>query len=308
MITSDNRKTVQLYFYTMSVGRDKKCADDTPYDIGAIIMAFSKLLESITAKELIDRKYDLKPKTKIIWLHSFIDLKNGDFNLVFKSAKYFQSRFVRNTETMEERGVLKQPEDGDEELTHMCIRFRKDSDRFTVACEFNYYGIGTEDIRKYLSDQFAKLQETTGDPYVYTVSFEMLPSADFLTELAKMKKINVLRLTMDIKDITQGDFQRFAGRDELRPTVELYLRKKRGKRNNISQQMIEEVYGDTGKTKKIRKIAVEGANDSGCLKIDTESIQMRHSIIVETCSQTPGEVVTSDFFTKADKFIKEMGA
>lgn len=306
MVNVDAKKTVQLYFYTMSVGRDKKSVDDTPYNINAIILAFSQLFTAITAKELIDRKFDLKPKNKIVWLDSFTDLKNGCFNLIFKSAKYLQSRLVRNTDTMESRGVLKQPEDGDEELTHICIRFRKDSDRFVVACEFNYYGIGTEDIKKYLNSQFQCLQESTGDSYVYSVSFEMMPSSDFLTELTKMKKINILRLTMDIDDIAQGDFQRFSGRDELRPTVEVYLRKKRGKGNNISQKMIEEVYSDTGSTKKIRKIAVEGANESGCLKIDSDSIQMKHSIVVETLSQT-NEVVTRDFFAKAEEFIREMG-
>jgi hypothetical protein len=306
LVNADAKKTVQLYFYTMSIGRDKKSADDTPYNINAIIAAFSQLLTSITTKELIDRKFDLKPKNKILWLDSYTDFKNGSFNLVFKSAKYLQSRLVRNTDTMESRGVLKQPEDGDEELTHMCVRFRKDSDRFIVAFEFNYYGIGTEDIKKYLNSQFEYLQESTGDPYSYSVTIEMLPSADFLTELTKMKKINVLRLTMDIDDIAQGDFQRFAGRDELRPTVEIYLRKKRGKGNNISQKMIKEVYGDTGSTKKIRKIAVEGANESGCLKIDSESIQMKHSIVVDTLPQT-NEVVTRDFFEKVAEFIREMG-
>jgi len=305
LINIDNKK-VQLYFYTMSIERNKKSADETPYNIDEIIEAFSHLLIFITKKELIDRKFELKPKNKIIWLDSFTDLKSGNFNLVFKSAKYLQSRVVRNTDTMESRGVLKKPEDGDEELTHICVRFRKDSDRFVIACEFNYYGIGTEDIKKYLNSQFQSLQEVTGDSYVYCVSFEMMPSADFLTELTKMKKINILRLTMDIDDIAQGDFQRFAGRDELRPTVEVYLRKKSGKGNNISQKMITEVYGDTGSTKKIKKIAVEGANESGCLKIDSDSIQMKHSIVVETLPQT-NEVVTGDFFAKADEFIKEMG-
>lgn len=273
MVSVDAKKAVKLYFYTMSVERVvervKKSVDDTPYNINAIITAFSQLLTAITAKELIDRKVDLKPKNKIVWLDSFTDLKNGSFNLVFKSAKYFQSRPVRDTDTMESRGVLKHPKDGDEELTHICIRFREDSDRFVVACEFNYYGIVTEDIKKYLNLQFQCLQESTGDSYVYSISFEMMPSADFLTELTKMKKISILRLTMDIDDIAQGDFQRFAGRDELCPTVEVYLRKKRRKGKNISQKMIEEVYGDTGSTKKIKKISVEGANESGCLKIDS---------------------------------------
>ena len=35
------QKAVKLYFYTMSVERVKKSVDDTPYNINAIITAFS---------------------------------------------------------------------------------------------------------------------------------------------------------------------------------------------------------------------------------------------------------------------------
>lgn len=306
MITADSKKTVQLYFFTMSVERSKKNADETPYNFSAIIAAFSQLLTTISAKNLLDKKYDLKPKTKVIWLDSYTDLNDGNYDLVFKSAKYQQSRLVRNTETMVSRGVLKKPEDGDEEMTHMCIRFRRDSVRLIAVCEFNYYGIGTSDIASYLNDQFNQLQEATGESYLYKVSFVPLPSADFLTELSKMRTQSVLRLTMELDDLANGDFQRFAGRADLRPTVEVYLKKKRGKGNSISQEMIQELYQDTGSTKKIKKISVEGTNQNGCLKIDSESIQMQHRIKVETHSTT-NEVVTEDFFEKVDAFIREMG-
>lgn len=305
MNATDSRKRVQLYFYSMSIERKKRSADDTPYDISAIFTAFSQLLTSVVDKELLNRKLDIESKDKTIWLDSFIDLGDGNYNLLFKSAKSNQSRFVRDTITMEGRGVLKKPEDGDEELTHILIRYRKDSERFLAACEFNYYGIGTGDIKRYLNNQFDLLQSETDGVYSYAISFEILPSADFLTELNKMTKINVLRLTVDIADFAQGDFHRFSGKNEFRTTVDISLHKSKGKKNNISQDIIKEVYADTGGTKKIRKIAVEGANQSGNLKIDTESIQMRHSIMVETLGKG-GDVVTNDFFAKAGDFIKEM--
>ncbi|MEG0835467.1 MAG: hypothetical protein RR413_08475 [Christensenellaceae bacterium] len=286
--------------------RSKKNADETPYNMNSIISAFSQLLTVTSDKDLLYKKYDLKPKTKVVWLDGYEDLGGGNYNLIFKSAKYQQSRVVRDTETMVSRGILKKPEDGDEEMTHLCVRFRKDSDRLVAACEFNYYGISTSDIASYLNDQFNQLQETTGEPYLYQISFTPLPSADFLTELSKMRTRSVLRLTMELENLSNGDFQRLAGRGDLRPTVEVYLKKKRGKGNNISQQIIEELYKDTGSTKKIKKISVEGANQSGCLKIDSESIQMQHRIKVET-HPTTNEVNTNDFFCKVDIFIKEMG-
>jgi hypothetical protein len=93
----------------MSIERKKRSADDTPYDISAIFAAFSQLLTSVAAKDLINRKLDIESKDKTIWLDSFTDLGDGNFNIVFKSAKSNQSRYVRNTVTMEGLGVLKNP-------------------------------------------------------------------------------------------------------------------------------------------------------------------------------------------------------
>ena len=306
MIGSDSRKTVQLYFYTMTIERTKKTADDTAYNFDAVLKAFTDLISDIMKKDLLNKKYQISSKSKVVWLESFEDKGKGSFNFVFKSAKYDQSRTVRNTDTMESRGVLKQPEDGDEEKTHLIVRFRNDSDRLIVACEFNYYGINTGDIAAYFNEQFDQAHSGSGDQYSYKVSFDVLPSEDFLKELVKLRQINLLRLTMDIADMTQSDFQRFAGRDEIRSTAEVYLRKKRGKKNNISQELIREVYQDTGINKKIKRIAVEGSNQAGSLKIDSESYQMKHSVTVETLPPTR-EVDTKDFFQKAQEFIKEMG-
>jgi hypothetical protein len=306
---SDSKKTVQIYFYSMDVERKKKSADDTPYSMDAICKALSSLLDTIVKKDLQYKKHDFTSKKKVVWLESVDNLTNGNFNLVFKSAKYDQSREVRNTDTMEERGVLKNPEDGDEEKSHLCLRLRKGAERITAVMESNFYGIGTTDIAAYLNAQFNAIQENSEEQYSYSVSFEIMPSEDFLIELDKMKKINLLRVTMDIKDLDLGDFQSFADRDILRPTVELYIRKKRGKGINIPKNLISTTYQQhksASPKKQIRKIAVEGANDSGSLKIDTDSIQMKHSIEVETFQPT-NEVNTADFFVKASAFITETG-
>jgi len=305
---SDSKKTVQIYFFWMDVERKKKNTDETAYRIDDITKALSTLLASVASKDLQAKKHDFQSNKKVVWLESAKDLKDGNFNLIFKSAKYDQSREVRNTDTMEPRGVLKNPEDGDEECTHLCIRLRQNSERLIAVLESNYYGIGTSNIAAYLNEQFNVLHTETDNEYSYEVSFEILPSEDFLIELGKMKKINLLRLTMDLKDLSLGDFQSFAERDEIRSSVELYVRKKK-KGQNIPKELISSVYQthlDVNATKRITKIAVEGANDSGCLKIDTESIQMKHSMEVET-NQPRNEVNSTDFFSKFESFIREMG-
>ena len=270
---------------------------------------FVKRSRRFLQKDLQAKKHDFKPKKKVVWLESIDDLNNGNFNLVFKSAKYDQSREVRDTDTMEQRGILKRPEDGDEEKTHLCVRLRKGAERLTAVLESNFFGINTVDIATYLNEQINSIQEELEENYSYKISFEIMPSEDFLIELEKMKKINLLRVTMDIKDLGLGDFQSYADRDVLRPTVELYIRKKRGKGINIPKDLISSTYQEhksASPQRQIRKIAVEGANESGNLKIDTDSIQMKHSIEVETFQPT-NEVSTTDFFSKANTFIRETG-
>jgi len=305
---SNSKKTVQIYFYSMDVERNKKGDDNTPYSIDAICTALSTLLSTILGKDLQAKKHDARKKKKIVWLESADDLGGGNFNIVFKSAKYDQSRKVRDTDTMDDLGIQKRPQDGDEEKTHLCIRLREGADRFTAVLESNFSGITIADIAAYLNGQFNSIQEDSNENYSYTVSFDMLLGEDFLIELDKMKKINLLRLTVDIADLG-GDFQNFAGTNEVRSTVELYLRKKRGKGINIPKNLISDTYNQhkgADSKKQIKKIAVEGSNDSGNLKIDTDSIHMKHSIEVETFQPT-NEVSTADFFNKASASIREMG-
>lgn len=307
MVGAEPKKVVQLYIYTMTVERIKKTADDTAYNIDAVVQAFTDLLTSVNAKDILAKTHHLSKKSKVIWL-DYVEAKGkGCFNLVFKSAKYDQSRTVRNTETMEDLGVLKKPEDGDEEKTHLLIRFRADANRFVAAIESNYYGVGTGDIAAYLNDNFDQANSGSDAQYAFKVSFDILPSEEFLKGLYRMKKTNVLRITLDIADLQQDDFKRFAGRGDIRQTVDIAIHKKRGKNNNIPKDLIRDIYLNTGGLKTIKRIAVEGTNQAGSLKIDSDSYQMKHSITVDASQLPTHEIQTTDFFQKAEEFFTEMG-
>jgi len=304
---SESKKTVQIYFFSMDIERKKKGSDSTAYSMDAIILSLANLLATVVVKPEREKKHDIKSKKKIIWLDAVDNLQNGNFNLVIRSAKYDQSREVINTETMAPKGILKAPEDGDEEKTHLCIRFRDGSDRLIAICEYNNNGITANDIAAYLNEQFNLMHESTDEQYSYHASFQILPSADFLTELDKMTRRNLLRINMDISDSLKGDFWGIAGRDDIRSEVELRFKKKRrGKKFNISPELIRTLYQDTGATKIIKKITVEGSNESGSLTIDTESIQMKRSVSVDTCQPT-NEINTKDFFNKIENLIDAEG-
>lgn len=64
------------------------------------------------AKQLSERKQDNTLSEKVVWLASFEALGNGDYDIIFKSAKYNHVRNEIDTETMQEYGPRKSPKDG----------------------------------------------------------------------------------------------------------------------------------------------------------------------------------------------------
>lgn len=304
--TETTKKQVKIGFYYMSVGRKKKVDDTTPYDISAVNTVLSAMLTSLMQKERIERKHDFSSKEKTIWLDSFTDLGNGNFDIVFMSARYNRSRNVINTETMEEKGMLKQPEDGDEEKTHFCIRLQSGQDRFMTVVEQNFDGVTFNEIKWYLDQQLEAYHTETNAGCVYSIDFDIVLSKDFLTELKKMNKINFLTLTVDKSDPACSDFLKLAGRDGVRDTIDISLHKKRGKGNDIPFDLIEDYFNDTGTLKRIRKISVQGSNAAGSLKIDTDSIQLKHSIEVAVIGTT-NEVDSDDFFFQVKSAFTQNG-
>ena len=127
-------KKVPIYFYYLSISKHKDAKDDSAYSTDQIIIAFSQLLEYIMTKGLSERKKDITSSEKVVWLDSYEDLKNGNYDVIFKSAKYNHVRNEIDTETMQERGRRKRPQDGDEEKTHLCIRLAKGENRFPHHC------------------------------------------------------------------------------------------------------------------------------------------------------------------------------
>ena len=247
-------KKVPIYFYYLSISKHKDAKDDSAYSTDQIIIAFSKLLEYIMTKGLPERKKDITSSEKVVWLDSYEDLKNGNYDVIFKSAKYNHVRNEIDTETMQERGRRKRPQDGDEEKTHLCIRLAKGENRFLAVHESNHYGITLKCIIDYLNEQFKKFNEDGNDPYHYTIESQIMPGEDFLSSIKRAKTMSVLKLTVYKDDIKDG-FMRFAGRTDIADEVDICLKRPKGYKC-FPENLIKEYFKDSqdkakGKIKRI---------------------------------------------------------
>ena len=302
MNSSEQKKTVPIYFYYLAISKQKDSSDDSVYDIKQIIDAFSKLLAYIAAKSLTNRRKNITSSEKVVWLDSYTDLKDGNYNVIFKSAKYNHVRNEIDTETMQELGTRKRQQDGDEEKTHLCVRLAKGQNRFLAVHESNHYGISINCIVDYLNTQFVRYNEDTDDKYHYTLSHEIMPGDDFLDSLKKARTTSALKLTVSKEDI-RDDFMQFANRNNIDDEVEIWLKRPKGAKK-FPDNLIKAYYDDMQSNNRIKKISVRGTNAEGQFEIDTDLMKMKHYLSVKAESVT-NEVNSEDFFTKAQGFIDE---
>ncbi len=302
MPNQESKKSVPIYFYYLAISKQKDSKDDTPYDMEQIVDSFSKMLSFVLKKDLTERRKDNTHSEKVIWLDSIDNLGDGNYNLIFKSAKYNHVRNVIDTETMKELGPRKRKQDGDEEKTHICIRLKKGEYRFLAAHESNHYGITLSCIVDYLNTQFEKYNEESDDKYHYKVTSEIMPDEDFLSSLKKARTMSVLELIVSKEDI-KDDFMRFANRNDIADEVKICLKRPKGAKV-FPDNLIKAYYEDSqNKSKaKIKKIVIKGTSESGRFEVDTELMKMRHYLSVEASKDT-NEVDSYDFFKKTQDFI-----
>ena len=302
MSSPEQKKSVPIYFYYLAISKQKDNSDDSVYEIKQIIEAFSKLLAYIAAKNLTERRKDITSSEKVVWLDSYTDLKDGNYNIIFKSAKYNHVRNEIDTETMQELGTRKRQQDGDEEKTHLCVRLAKGQNRFLAVHESNHYGISINCIVDYLNTQFVRYNEDTDDKYHYTLSHEIMPGDNFLDSLKKARTTSALKLTVSKEDI-RDDFMQFANRNDIDDEVEIWLKRPKGAKK-FPDNLIKAYYNDMQSNNRIKKISVRGTNAAGQFEIDTDLMKMKHYLSVKAESVT-NEVNSEDFFTKAQGFIDE---
>lgn len=303
MDTQGNMKKVPIFFYYMSVETERS---STPYDATNTANLLCAIFSYLNENTLVNRRFELTGKKKVMWLHEHLRRDKGKnlcIDVVFKSAKYDQSRNVIDTVSMEQKGRIKKENDGDEEKTHLSLRLGEGQQLYVAVFESNYYGVGIKNVESYINEFAEKYYIDNEKDGTFRIHFEPYLSTDFLDELKKMKRKNVLSITVD-KDILSSDFMFLAGRNDIKDTITITIGKK-GRGKNIPEDLIKSMYGEVGKD-KIKRIRVEGSNQGGSLKIDTESLQLKHSLVVETTNDTH-EVSTFDIFKKIQEYIEAIG-
>lgn len=257
---------------------------------------FLAVIEDLCSKNANDRKHDFRQDKKILYLDLFE--YNDEYNIVnlkFISAKYNARRRVVDTNTLSDKGILKDIGDGDEEKNHVCIKFLKDNTALCL-CESNYYGIGISKIIYYLQASIKKFHRSKKDGCYYNLNYENIVSKDFLEALSKITRVKAVTLTVDQEDVRVSDFKALSGRADISPNVDILL-KPVASGIGIKKDTVKEffkIYND--KDKNVKRVTVQGDGESKeSLSFDTEQMKQKIIVNVETTKDT-GEVSTRSMF------------
>ncbi len=291
-------KEVRVYFYNLTIQRIKK-DNSNVYDIRDIAKIFSNLLTSLMNKELTDRRIDNTSLKEVIWLDNCVNSDAGNYNIIFKSARYNRVRNEIDTRTMTELGTRKSPHDGDEEKTHICIRLNPKRKSFLVVHEGNSDGIPIGRIMSYLNEKLEEYCTETKIDYEYILTSEVIPGDDFLTTLKNSKK-SITILELRINSSILNPYMIFGKRDDVIKETYVKIKKPKGL-DSIPDDMIKTYYDDMQSDSVIQRVTAISTNEKIA---DTEAIRMKRILDVH-CIDITKEVDSEDFFFKAQKFIDQ---
>ena len=177
--------------------------------------------------------------------------------------------------------ILKKNRDGDEEKTHVVIKFDID-DNAVCIFERNSDGIGVGMLFEYLNDWIIKYHSLKGDNVYYSIMHANIVSTEFLEELERVKRIKGITLTVNQQDLSVSEAKAFAGRDDLSEDVDLYFRPA-SKGKSITSNTVKEFYKlYNSKNRKVKRITVKADDKSeSSIVFDTEKIKEKESVEVE---------------------------
>lgn len=265
---------------------------------------FVKVCEYITQKNKKERKKDFEKAKKVVYLNTQeYNGATGILYLQFKSARYAKSREVINTDTLESRGVLKKAIDGDEEKTHVVIKFEEDNNAICLF-ERNADGIGVGQLFEYLDDFIIKYHNAKKDNIYYSLSHAHIVSQEFLEALENTKRIKAVTLTVEQQDLQVSSAKSFAGRDDLSNEVDLYFRPS-AKGKSITGDTVKEFYKlYNDRTKRVKRITVKADDkQETAIVFDTEKVKEKTVIDVE--ETITGEVRESSIKEKMISIIQK---
>lgn len=245
---------------------------------------FKKVLDYIEKADTSGRNYDFVKPEKSAGVESIERRKDGHIWIVFKTGRYNHTAPLINREDGSEREHDKTMDEGEKELTHMCLRIYPE---FVVcSIESNRYGIGASLITAY----FNHFLEVIGSDQHISLSYlSMKGISDILNNAQRISSVELECSYMKSDDeLFRGVFG-----EGIKETFIVNLSPERAR--SFDKSKIVKIYNSVEPHGKVSRMKIAIKSDEGNdMVLDTFMDKVRDE---EYCNiDQNGVVISSEIF------------
>ena len=246
------------------------------------------MMGNLSVKE---RTQDFNQSEKSVTLASVRIMDQECLGLIFKSGKYGHVASLINRFDGSERETDKTMDEGEKELTHVCMKFTHDSAIF--ALEGNRDGIGAQLIMKYFQQYLNSIDSSL------KLQLSYLSTTGMSDILEKASRIISVEVDCTYKDSNEDIFREIYG-DDVRDTYTVMLRPER--RRSLPINKIKSLYEKTKKGDKFRRIRISMRTNEGD-DVVLDSLMDRVRDKVDVMVDSHGIVLSESILSSLRKYL-----
>jgi hypothetical protein len=273
---------------------------DELYDEEIILKS---ILESFFTEYLcetiINKVFEIKSKNLKYWF-SYYERDNNIDKIKLSYVIYNRKLKIRDVADFK-ISKYKNKNEGDEEKQHFIIKYYDSSNKAILVFEKVLGAITVGVIQKKIDSYFHKKYKELKN---YEICILPVPSPEFLYELANMKKISLLKVTVDREKASIDEDITFSEDNVCRDELDMVF--KPFSKLSFSKSNVEKYYKKYLEKKsdgKIKRIVVEGRNEKNRVRLDTEG--MRLSKYTKTEIDIDGLVDTDSIFKNYENLLNK---
>lgn len=252
---------------------------------------FDKMLAYIEKSEMSIRSHDFKNPEKVAAIES-VDRRNDGFIwIVFKTGRYGHTAPLINREDGSEREHDKTMDEGEKELTHVCLKINQEN--VVCAVESNKYGIGLPLITSYFNHFIQKIDSSL------IISLAYLSMKGLSDILSKAQRISTVEMECSYTK-TDEDLFRGAYGPGIKETFSVKLSPE--KKESFGKDPILKIYDSVSPNGKVSRMKITIKTEDGDdMILDTLMDKVRDQIFPAVDHN--GVVISSQIFPELQEHL-----
>lgn len=239
--------------------------------------------------------------SKLFWFDSF--KKDKTISKVIMNYVIHNKKIdivnVENLETTKQ----KEKNEGDKEKQHFLMNIYDKSNKGIIVFENIMQGISMKTLENEIFNFANKMIEEIYKLINIKLKIVAVPDKGFLDELVQMKRISLLKVTVDTEESTIDEDILFSGDNMAKKEIEIIYKPK--PKTSFGSDTIEKYYknflNNEKSKKKIKRIILEGRKEAGKIKLDTEGMKLSEYVRAELDDN--GIIKSDDIFYKYGELI-----